>query len=89
MKCELKGSVNMKIQGGETVELSEVLYVHQAVKNLLSVSRLVSKAATMGATQEKITIKKNGVSMILDSREGGNDRTVLYFKAKLYALERQ
>ena len=79
----------MNIQGGGVLKLIKVMYVHQAVKNLLSVSRLVSKAATMGATQEKITIKKNGVSMILDSREGGNDRTVLYFKAKLYALERQ
>ena len=36
---------------------------------VLSVSRLVSKGATMGAAQDKKTIKKNGVSMILDARK--------------------
>ena len=33
MKCELKGSVNMKIQDGQTVELTVVLYMPQAMKN--------------------------------------------------------
>ena len=37
MKCELKGSVNMKLQDRQTLKLTEVLYVTQAVKNLLSV----------------------------------------------------
>ena len=37
MKCELKSYVKMNLQDGQTVELNEVLYVHQAVKNLLSV----------------------------------------------------
>ena len=54
MKYGLKGTVNMKLQEGEMVELTEVLYVYQSVKNLLSVSRLVSKGSTMGATEEKI-----------------------------------
>ena len=54
MKCELKGSVNMKIKYGQTVKLTEVLYVPQAVKNLLSVPMLFSKGATVGDTQEKI-----------------------------------
>ena len=43
MKCELKGSVNMKLKGDEMFKLTEVLYITQAVKNILSVSRLVSK----------------------------------------------
>ena len=51
MKCGLKGSVKMKPQDGQTVKLTEVLHVPQAVKNVLSVSRLVSKGVTMGATQ--------------------------------------
>ena len=72
MKCDIKGSVNMNIQDGQTVKLNEVLYVPQSVKNLLSVSRLVSKGATMGSTQDKITINKSGVSMILDARKGQN-----------------
>ena len=59
MKYELKGSVNMKIQDGQTVKLTEVLYVPQAVKNILSVSRLVYKGATMRFTQGKMTIKRN------------------------------
>ena len=50
------------------VKLNKVLYVPQAYKNLLSVLRLVSKGTMVGATQEKINIKKNGVSMILDSQ---------------------
>ena len=58
MKCDLKGYVNIKFQDGKTVKLTKVLYVTQAVKNLLIVSRVMSKGANMGATQDKITIKK-------------------------------
>ena len=32
MKCEIEGSVNMKLQYGKMVKLTEVLYVPQAVK---------------------------------------------------------
>ena len=32
MKCEIKGCVNMKLQYVQTVKLTEVLYVLQAVK---------------------------------------------------------
>ena len=70
MKCDLKGSVNMNMQDGKMVKLTEVMYMPQSVEKLLSVSRLVSKGATMGANQDKIIIKKNGVSMILDARKG-------------------
>ena len=31
MKCGLKGSVNMKLKGGETFNLTKVLYVPQSV----------------------------------------------------------
>ena len=50
MKCEIKGSVNMKIQGRETLKLNESMYVPQAVENFVSVSRLILKGATMGDT---------------------------------------
>ena len=50
MKCEIKNTVNMKIRGGETVKLTKFLCVPQTVENILSVSSLVSKVATMGAT---------------------------------------
>ena len=50
MKCELKGSVNMKLQGGQTVKLTKVLYLPQAVKNLLGVSRRFSKFNKIRAT---------------------------------------
>ena len=53
MKCELKVSLKMKMQYGQTVKLTKVLYVPQAVKNILRVLRLVSKGATIGATQDK------------------------------------
>ena len=50
MKCKIKGSINTKFQYGKMVKLTEVLYIPQAVKNLLRISRLVSKGATVGAT---------------------------------------
>ena len=53
IKCEIKGSINMKLQDGKTLKLTEVLYVTQDMKNILSVSRLVSKGATMEALRKK------------------------------------
>ena len=69
MKCEIKGTVNMKLQGGETFKLDEVLYLPQLVNNILSVSRLVSKESTMGDKKDKITINKGGARMTLDARK--------------------
>ena len=59
MKYELKCTLNMKLHGGETVKFPKVLYIPQAVKNILSVSMIAYKGDTMGATQEKMTIRKN------------------------------
>ena len=73
----------------KTVKLIEVLYVLQAVKNLLSASRIVSKVGTMGANQDKLVIKKNGVSMILDARKCKSGSMMIYFQAKRYAPEVQ
>ena len=53
--------------------------------NLLILSRLISKGATVGATKDKIIINKNGVSMILDARKGKNKSTIFYLKARRYA----
>ena len=50
-------------------------------EKLFSVSRLVSKGATMGATQEKIIIKKNRLSMTLDASKGQNNSMIFYLKA--------
>ena len=61
----------MKNQGGETVKLTEVLYITNYVKNLLIVSRAVSKGATMVVTQYKTTTQNNGVSMVLDTSKRG------------------
>ena len=69
------------------MKLTEVLYMPQALKTLLSVSRLVLKDSTMGSTQDKIIIKKNGVSMNLDARRYQNKSMVFYLKAKRYAPE--
>ena len=43
----------------------------------------------MGATQDKIIIKKNGVSMTLESGKGQNKSMVFYLKEKRYAPEVQ
>ena len=69
MKCKLKAPVNINPKVGEMVNLTKFIYVTQGVNNILIVSWLVSKGATMGATQDKMTIKK-GVNMILDARKG-------------------
>ena len=89
MKCKLKGSVNMKLQDEKMVKLTEVLYVPQAMKHLLSVSRLISKGATMGDTHDKIIIKKNGVGMTLGARKDQNNSTMFYLKADIYSPEGQ
>ena len=75
----------MKLQDGQTVKLTKVLYVPKAVKNILSVSRLVSKSFTIGATQCKMITKKNGVSMILDAKKGQKNSLIFYLKAERYA----
>ena len=68
------------------VNLTEVIYVSQADKNILIVSRIISKGDTMGDTEDKLTTK-NGVNMILDARKGKDYSMVLYLKAKRYDPE--
>ena len=84
---DLKVPVNMKVQGGETVELTDILYIPRAVKNILIVLRLVSKGATMWPTKDKMTINKNSFNMIMDARKGKNEITIFYLKDKIYAPE--
>ena len=67
----------MKFQDGQTVKLTKVLYIPQAVKNMLSVSRLVTKGSKMGSPEDKTSIRKNGVSLILDARKGQNKTMML------------
>ena len=43
----------------------------------------------MGATQDKIIIKKNEVSMTLDASKGQNNSMMFYLKAKRYVPEGQ
>ena len=62
----------MKLQGGGKVKVKEVIYVPQEVKNILSISGLVSKGAMMGDTKDKITTKKCGINMTLYARKGIN-----------------
>ena len=55
-----------------------MLYVTQSIKNLLRKSRIVSKGDTRGHTQEKMTIKKNGISLVLDTRNVNNASMMFY-----------
>ena len=57
--------------------------------DFFSVLMLVSKGAMMGATQDKMAIKKNGGSITLDSRKIQNKIMMFYLKAKRYAPEGQ
>ena len=43
----------------------------------------------MGANQDKMTIKKNGISMILDARKGQDKIIIYYLKEERYASEEQ
>ena len=79
----------MKIQGGEIVNLTKVLYVPQVIKKFLIVSSFISKGATIGDDQDKNNIKKNGVNMILDARKVRNASVMFYLKKKLYVPEGQ
>ena len=53
-KCKTNVTVNMNLQGGETVNLNDKLYLPKAVNDLLSVTRLVSKGATMGLLKKRV-----------------------------------
>ena len=79
----------MKLQYVQTVNVTKVLYAHQSMKTLLSVSRLVSKGATVGAIQDKVTIKKNGVRVILDAMKGQNKSTIICLKVNSFSPEEQ
>ena len=50
--------VNMKLKGGKIFKLNYVLYVPQYVKNVLSLSKSVSKGATMGSPKANMNINK-------------------------------
>ena len=67
--------------------MTEVLYLPQEVKNILSVSRLISKGAMMGATKNKTTFKKGSVSITLYEKTLINESTIFYFKEKRYSSE--
>ena len=43
----------------------------------------------VGATQDKMTTKKNAVSMILDAKIGQNKSIMFYLKVKRYSTEKQ
>ena len=76
IKCKLKGTVNIKLQGVEKFKLTEVLYSPQVVKNILSGSRLISKRSTMGSTKDKMTIKKCGINVTSGAIQGINESTI-------------
>ena len=67
--------------------MTEDIYIPQAVKNIFIVSKLLSKVSTMGDTLDKITLKKNSVNIVLDTRKGENESTIFYLKLKRYAPE--
>ena len=75
----------MNLQVGGKFKLTEVLYVPQAVKNILIISRIVSKGSKMGANKDKMNINKYGVSTTLDARKGINESAMFYLKMKIYA----
>ena len=75
----------MNLQDVKTVKFTKVLYVPRAMKNLLRVSRLVSKGALMGATHDKMIIKEKGVSMTLYTRKFQNKIMMFYLKSNIYA----
>ena len=66
------------------VNLNVVLHITRTVKNMLTVSNMVSKGTTMGDNKEKITINKSGVNMTIDARNRINDSMIFYLKAKRY-----
>ena len=65
------------------------MYVPQAVKKLLILSRLVSNGSTMGDTKDKMTTKKNVFIMILEARKVNNTSMIFYLKTEIYVPEVQ
>ena len=84
----------MKLQGGETVKLNDILYISYSVKNKPSVPRLAEKGDTIGATKENINIEKNVVIMNLKSRKVKtiakcSTLRLIYSPRKAFHLKRQ
>ena len=70
----------MNLLGREKFKLGNILYVLQVVRNLMSVSRFVSKGDTVASTKDKMTTKKNGTRINLNARKGNHGITMLYLK---------
>ena len=87
MKCDTQVTVIIHLQGRKTFKLTEVLYLPQEVKNILSISRLISKGAMVGDTKNKMTFKKVSVSINLYANKLINESTIFYFKANRYSSE--
>ena len=73
--------VNIKLQGGGTIQLNELLYVPQVARNILRFLSLVSKGSTIRPAKYNITINKNRANMLLDARKGKKESTVFYLKS--------
>ena len=82
MKQEIKGTVTVKMQGGETVKLNENFFVPPYFKKLMRALTLVTKEATVGDTKDQMTIKTNGAIMTLSASKGKNEIPIFYLKAK-------
>ena len=70
----------MEMQGGEKFKLENVLYVPQAVKNLLRVSRFMTKGDTMEDLKDNMNIKKNVASVNPNTIKGQNGSTMFYLR---------
>ena len=72
VKAKKKGTVTIKTEQGTLLQMSNVLYVPNFEKNLLSVAKLTSNGATVSADSEKMTLTK-GELTITTKKETGNN----------------
>ena len=59
-----KGTITLRIKGGPLFQLSNVLYVKNFEKILISISKLTGHGATVSADSEKMTLVKGELNII-------------------------
>ena len=88
MKCEIRGSVNMKLKCGKLVKLTKVLYVPPVVDFFLAYQGSCKSVSRWELLRIKLPLKI-GVSILLDKSKGQNKIMMFYLKVKRYDSEGQ
>ena len=75
----------MNLKLGLTVKLKKLYTYLKQSRIFLEFQGSYQREPRWGDTQDKMTINKNDVNIILDSRKGKNESMMFYLKANIYS----